>query len=90
MPYLTNELLGLGIPTIQGLHDNIIERAQRAILKVIYFKHMDFSTNELYSEAKVLTVRQFFVLHDILRKHSTLHLDLSKLLKDEKALLYAM
>ncbi|CAH2101818.1 unnamed protein product [Euphydryas editha] len=52
-----------------------VERAQRAVLKVMLNKPILFSTSALYSIAKVLTVRQLFILQTILRKHSELPYD---------------
>ncbi|KAJ8728276.1 hypothetical protein PYW08_016661 [Mythimna loreyi] len=49
-----------------------VERAQRAILKVMTRKPYRFPTSELYSNCKVLTVRQLFVLRSILRTHTSL------------------
>lgn len=46
------------------------ERAQRALLKVSFFKPKYYSTNALYKECKVLNVRQLFILHIILNIHS--------------------
>lgn len=57
-----------------------VERAQRAVLKVMLFKTRDYPTDNLYSEAKVLTVRKLYILRSTLRKHSTLPID-KKLLK---------
>lgn len=51
------------------------ERAQRAVLKVMLFKPRDYPTDQLYSEAEVLTVRQLYVLRSVLRRHSNLPLD---------------
>jgi hypothetical protein len=53
-----------------------LERAQRAILKVITCKKRTFPTKELYAECEVLTVRQLAVLRLILRRHQTLPFDL--------------
>lgn len=39
------------------------------MLKVILKKPFRFPTTSLYAEAKVLTVRQLFILRTILRKH---------------------
>lgn len=50
-----------------------LERAQRLILKISYFLPRLYPTRELYSDCKVLTVRQLFILHVILFKHSQLH-----------------
>ncbi|PZC86430.1 hypothetical protein B5X24_HaOG209149 [Helicoverpa armigera] len=49
-----------------------VERAQRAILKVMTKKPYRYPTKELYSNCKVLTVRQLFVLKSTLRRHLTL------------------
>lgn len=49
-----------------------LERAQRAILKVMTFKKRTYSTANLYNECKVLSVRQLFVLRTLLRKHRSL------------------
>lgn len=46
-----------------------LERAQRAILKVMHSKRFRFPTTELYSLSNVLTVRQLFIIRTILRKH---------------------
>lgn len=47
-----------------------VERAQRAVLKVMYSKPIRFPTFQLYALASVLTVRQLFVLRTILRIHT--------------------
>lgn len=52
-----------------------LERAQRAVLKVLSNKPLRFPTTELYSLCQVLTVRQIFVLHTVLRKHTHLPYD---------------
>jgi hypothetical protein len=52
-----------------------VERAQRILLKVIFFKNLRFPTNFLYSLADVLTVRQLYILHTVLEKHKSLPLD---------------
>lgn len=57
-----------------------IERAQRTILKTMYKKKRSFSTNSLYNEANVLTVRQLFVLQCILKTHKNITSD-PKMLK---------
>lgn len=49
-----------------------LERAQRAVVKVMLSKPVLFPTLELYKVAKVLTVRQLFLRQLILRKHQTL------------------
>lgn len=52
-----------------------VERAQRAVLKVMLFKPRDYPTDKLYSDAAVLTVRKLYILRSILRRHSSLPLD---------------
>lgn len=52
-----------------------LERAQRAILKVMTHKPIRFPTVSLYKEAEVLNVRQLYVLHTILRKHRSIAYD---------------
>lgn len=49
--------------------------AQRAVFKVILFKPRNYSTAKLYLKAKVLTVRQLYILIYVLRRHSKLPLD---------------
>lgn len=49
-----------------------VERAQRAILKVMSRKPIHFPTNELYALCEVPRVRHAFVLGTVLRKHSEL------------------
>lgn len=46
-----------------------LERAQRAVIKVINKKHFRYPTDRLYAEYEVLTIRQLFVLQSILRTH---------------------
>lgn len=50
----------------------VLERAQRAVLKVMYGKSYRFPTTELYTETKLLTVRQLFVLRATLRIHKVI------------------
>jgi endonuclease/exonuclease/phosphatase (EEP) superfamily protein YafD len=47
-----------------------LEVAQRAVLKVMYFKPFTYSTQLLFSIAKVPTVRQLFIISTVLRYHS--------------------
>ena len=49
-----------------------LERAQRAILKVITFKPVLYPTIELYAATDVLTVRQIYILQVTLRRHTLL------------------
>lgn len=49
-----------------------VERAQRAVLKVMSNKPIYFPTADLYALSNVLSVRKLFVLQTVLRKHSEL------------------
>lgn len=46
-----------------------VERAQRAVLKVMMGKARRYPTDKLYEEAAVLTVRQLFVWRAIAKSH---------------------
>lgn len=63
-------------------HFILVERAQRALLKVMLRKPFRFSTNILYKEAQVLRVRQIYIAKACLRAHSSIlkHEDYSLLL----------
>lgn len=49
-----------------------LERAQRAVLKVATFRPILYPTTLLYQYCEVVTVRQLFIYHTILKQH-TLH-----------------
>lgn len=70
---LCQAILTYCIPVWGGTHKTELiklERAQRAVLKVIHFKPRDYSTFKLYSECNVLTVRKLYILRSVLYKHS--------------------
>lgn len=48
-----------------------VERAQRALLKVTLNKPFRFSTNILYNQFKVLSVRKLFILNATIKTHTT-------------------
>jgi hypothetical protein len=52
-----------------------LERAQRAVLKVMTRKKRTYPTAKLYADCEVLTVRQLAILRMVLRRHSTLTYD---------------
>lgn len=52
-----------------------IERAQRAVLKVITYRPIIYPTTQLYTDCKVLTVRQLFILRLVLLQHTKTHYD---------------
>lgn len=54
-----------------------IEIAQRAILKVATFKKRLFPTFDLFQEWKVLTIRQLFILHTVMKQHANQYYDKS-------------
>lgn len=49
-----------------------LERAQRALLKVMFFKPRMFPTENLYKECSVLTVRQLYIQSILLKQHTTI------------------
>lgn len=49
-----------------------LERAQRAVIKVMLKKPRKYPTEKLYVEANLLTVRQLFIYNSILRHHKTI------------------
>lgn len=52
-----------------------LERAQRAVIKVMTRKPFRYPTQLLYKETSLLTVRQLFVLQVLIKKHAELHYD---------------
>lgn len=61
-----------------------LERAQRAVLKVMLKKPYRFPTSLLYAESSVLSVRQLYVLQVIMQKHMLLKYDPTLLCKRRK------
>lgn len=49
-----------------------LERAQRSVLKVMYYKPYRFSTHELYSLCDLLTVRKLYIINLVLKQHKSL------------------
>lgn len=69
---LCNPLISYAIEAWGGTYKNniiMIERAQRAVLKVMNFKHFRYPTALLYQENPVLSVRQMFIKQIIIRQH---------------------
>jgi hypothetical protein len=50
----------------------LLERAQRAILKVATFRPFRFPTGQLYTSCNVLTVRQLFIMSTVIKQHMSL------------------
>lgn len=70
---LCQSILAYCIPAWGGATENVflrLERAQRAVLKILFYRPRRYSTVQLYAESKVLTVRQLYVFQSMLRKHS--------------------
>lgn len=49
-----------------------VERVQRTLIKVMYFKMRTFSTNELYKLSDLLSVRKLYIYSLVLNKHKAL------------------
>lgn len=49
-----------------------VERGQRCLLKTMLFKPYRYSTSDLYSECKLLSMRKLYITFTILRLHKTL------------------
>ena len=58
-----------------------LERAQRALIKVMYFKPYRFPTSTLYEISGILSVRKLFILNVTLKCHEIIHFDKNKLRK---------
>lgn len=52
-----------------------LERAQRALLKVMFFKPYRFPTTTLYNEYGVLSIRKLYLLQTIVKQHKSLMYD---------------
>lgn len=52
-----------------------LERAQRALIKVMHFKPFRFPTDLLHSSSQLLSVRKLYIIHAVLKMHKTLPLD---------------
>lgn len=73
--YLTlcQSILTYGISAWGGAAKTILiklERTQRSILKVLYFKPFRYPTFDLYKESKVLTVRKLFIKLITIKQHA--------------------
>lgn len=61
-----------------------LERAQRSLIKVMYFKTFRYSTDNLYKISNLLSVRKLYVLNITTHLHKTLSFDPSRLDKRRK------
>lgn len=72
---LAQSILTYCIPIWGGATKTIflnLERAQRSLLKVMFFKPYRYPTSSLYSISDTLTVRKLYVLHSVLKLHKSL------------------
>lgn len=72
---LAQSVLSYCIPVWGGAaktHLITLERAQRALLKIMFFKQIRFSTFDLHNFYKILTTRQIYILSVILLTHRQL------------------
>ncbi|KAJ8726971.1 hypothetical protein PYW08_015368 [Mythimna loreyi] len=63
----------------------ILERGQRSLIKIMYFKKIRYSTEKLYELSGLLSVRKLYIIYTVLKKHKTLAYDpkiMSKRRKD--------
>lgn len=49
-----------------------LERGQRALIKVMYFKNIRYPTQSLFQISDLLSVRKLYVIKTFLKKHKTL------------------
>lgn len=49
-----------------------LERVQRSLIKVMYFKPYSFPTSELYSNSKLLSIRKLYILQAVLKLHKSM------------------
>lgn len=72
---LCQSIISYCIPAWGGTTKTLLlklERAQRAVIKVMLHKPFRYPTKQLYSDCKLLTVRQLFILNSILRRHRSI------------------
>jgi hypothetical protein len=48
------------------------ERAQRCLLKIMFFKRFRFPTDELYLKYKLMSIRKLYIINIVLKLHKTL------------------
>ena len=69
---LVQSVLAYCIPVWGGARKTrflLLERAQRALIKVMLFKPVRFPTHELHTSQNLLTTRQLYIFNCILNKH---------------------
>lgn len=58
-----------------------VERAQRNLIKMMYFKKRRFSTEALYQMTKLASVRKLYIIHAVLKFHKKVKFDPKDLLR---------
>jgi hypothetical protein len=56
-----------------------LERSQRSLIKIMYFKPYKYSSENLYYDSNLLTIRKLYILSTVLRIHRGLPFELKKL-----------
>lgn len=49
-----------------------LERGQRALIKIMYFKNIRYSTQSLYHDSGLLSVRKLYIIKTVLKMHKLL------------------
>lgn len=61
-----------------------VERVQRALIKIMFFKRIRFPTERLYQISDLLSVRKLYIVHTVLKKHKRQPYDTAILSKRRK------
>lgn len=61
-----------------------VERGQRALIKIMYFKKRRYPTDSLYQISGLLSVRKLYITFTVLKKHKTLPYDINIISKRRK------
>jgi hypothetical protein len=61
-----------------------LERAQRSLIKIMYFKPYRYSTDNLYKLCGLLSVRRLYIVSTVTCKHKKVPYDPSKITKRRK------
>ena len=64
-----------------------VERGQRAVIKIMYFKSMRCPTEVVYQDSGLLSVRKLYIIHTVLKKHKNLPYDPSTATRRRKDLI---
>lgn len=64
-----------------------VERGQRAVIKIMYFKKITYPTESLYQDSGLLSVRKLYILYTVLKKHKNLPFDRTTITRRRKDLI---